>query len=357
MATMFLSLRGITKSYDGLNLAVKDIDLDVERGEFITLLGPSGSGKTTLLMLIAGFERATSGHIMLGGDSIDQLPPYARNIGVVFQNYALFPHMTVAENIRYPLRMRGLDSSAARDKIERVLTMVGLTALGARYPSQLSGGQQQRVALARTLVFQPDLVLLDEPLGALDKNLREQMQVELKRIHKELGVTMIYVTHDQTEAMTMSDRIAVMSAGRIEQLGSPTDVYFRPKTKFVASFVGDSNLFDGTVVAAPEGAIEVPGLGKVLTGRRDLASGHGVTVLMRPEIFRLSERDADGPEVVVQDSVNYGDSQLVFCKLGTTTLRARIPNVDSRPLVPGTRCRLNWARANVHVISNRESAS
>jgi putative spermidine/putrescine transport system ATP-binding protein len=354
MSDHFLSLSGITKSYDGNHKALDAIDLHVRRGEFISLLGPSGSGKTTLLMLIAGFETLTSGDIVLNGSSIERLPPHARNIGVVFQNYALFPHMTVAENLRFPLRMRGVSKAQSKPKVARALETVGLVGMADRYPSQLSGGQQQRVALARTLVYEPDLVLLDEPLGALDKNLREQMQVEFKRIHRELGVTMIYVTHDQTEAMTMSDRIVVMSTGRIEQIGSPSDVYFRPKTQFVASFVGDSNILQGTV-SGNDGVISVPGFGPVASARRDLNAGQQVSLLMRPEIFKLRKGAVDASpiqrEVVLQDTVNYGDSILVFGTVDRTPVRIRVPGRDSIDLDAGARYSMEWNPENVHVIA------
>jgi putative spermidine/putrescine transport system ATP-binding protein len=354
MSDHFLSLAGITKSYDGHHKALDSIDLQVRRGEFISLLGPSGSGKTTLLMLVAGFESPSAGDIVLNGESIDRLPPHARNIGVVFQNYALFPHMTVAENLHFPLRMRGVSKAQSRPKVARALETVGLAGLADRYPSQLSGGQQQRVALARTLVYEPDLVLLDEPLGALDKNLREQMQVEFKRIHRELGVTMVYVTHDQTEAMTMSDRIVVMSTGRIEQIGTPSEVYFRPKTQFVASFVGDSNILQGAVATA-DGVIAVPGFGPVASARRDLRVGQQVSLLMRPEIFKLRPGTVEASpvqrEVVVQDSVNYGDSCLVFSTADETPVRIRVPGREAVDLDPGQRYAVEWSPENVHVIA------
>jgi putative spermidine/putrescine transport system ATP-binding protein len=218
----YLRLRKVVKSYDGKTNAVDDISIDVERGEFITLLGPSGSGKTTTLLMIAGFETPTSGVIELGGRNLVWSKPYERNIGMVFQNYALFPHMTAAKNVLFPLRMRRFPKKEINARVERMLELVGLRRFADRYPRELSGGQQQRVALARGLVFNPDVLLLDEPLGALDKNLREQMQVEIKRIHREVGITMIYVTHDQTEAMTMSDRIAVFCRwqGRTDRISA-----------------------------------------------------------------------------------------------------------------------------------------
>ena len=236
-------LRAIRKSY-GHVLAADGIDLEVAEGEFFTMLGPSGSGKTTLLRVIAGFERPDSGTIELGGTDVSQQPPYARDVNTVFQDYALFPHMSVIENVEYGLKIRKIAKPQRRARAERVLEMVRLEGLGGRKPLQLSGGQRQRVALARAIVNEPEVLLLDEPLGALDLKLRQEMQTELKRIQREVGITFIYVTHDQEEALTMSDRIAVMSSGRIEQIGSPIEVYERPATEFVAGFIGVSNLID-----------------------------------------------------------------------------------------------------------------
>src|SRR5947207_14594815 len=249
------------KSYDGKSNAVDHVSIDVERGEFITLLGPSGSGKTTTLLMIAGFETPTSGGIELDGRNLVARKPYERNIGMVFQNYALFPHMTATNNVLFPLKMRGFPKHESGARAERMLGLVGLRRFADRYPRELSGGQQQRVALARGLVFNPDVLLLDEPLGALDKSLREQMQVELKRIHREVGITMVYGTHDQTEAMTMSDRIAVFSYGKLEQVAPPLDVYHRPRTRFVGEFIGDSNIFAGTVDESQLGCVTLEALG------------------------------------------------------------------------------------------------
>ncbi|OPX56553.1 putative spermidine/putrescine transport system ATP-binding protein [Oceanospirillum multiglobuliferum] len=237
----------IQKSYDGEVNIVKNLNLDIERGEFLTLLGPSGSGKSTCLMMLAGFESPTQGTIYLDGQALNKIPPYKRDIGVVFQNYALFPHMSVAENIAFPLGVRKVPKSEIEQRTKKALDMVRLGHLADRKPIQLSGGQQQRIALARALVFEPKLVLLDEPLGALDKNLREQMQIELKHLHENLGVTMVFVTHDQSEALTMSDRIAVFNDGIIQQIDSPTALYERPANEFVATFIGETNVMRGTV--------------------------------------------------------------------------------------------------------------
>jgi putative spermidine/putrescine transport system ATP-binding protein len=249
--SLSISIAGLRKSY-GRYVALDDVELDVAAGEFLTLLGPSGSGKTTLLMALAGFVRPESGVLTVGGQDMTRLPPNRRNIGVVFQNYALFPHMSVSGNVEYPLRLRGIPKAQARERAEAALARVKLSGFGTRDIAALSGGQRQRVALARAIVFEPRVMLMDEPLSALDKNLREHMQFEIRKLHDDLGVTTIYVTHDQREALTMSDRIAVMDAGRIQQIGAPQDVYRRPRNRFVAEFMGEANI-------APAGNFQGPG--------------------------------------------------------------------------------------------------
>ena len=243
----FVAFEHVQKSYDGVSLVVKDLNLTIAKGEFLTMLGPSGSGKTTCLMMLAGFETATNGEIKLDGRPINQVPPHKRGIGMVFQNYALFPHMTVGENLSFPLEVRGMGKSEREAKVKRALDMVQMYSFINRRPAQLSGGQQQRIALARALVFDPSLVLMDEPLGALDKQLREHMQFEIKHLHESLGITVVYVTHDQGEALTMSDRIAVFNDGRIQQLAPPSDLYERPDNSFVAGFIGENNKLPGTI--------------------------------------------------------------------------------------------------------------
>jgi len=243
----FVEFERVQKSYDGENLVVKDLNLSIGRGEFLTMLGPSGSGKTTCLMMLAGFETATHGEIRLGGKEINNISPHKRGIGMVFQNYALFPHMTVAENLSFPLEVRKMGKSEREAKVKRALDMVQMGDFGGRRPAQLSGGQQQRIALARALVFEAELVLMDEPLGALDKQLREHMQFEIKHISNNLGITVVYVTHDQTEALTMSDRVAVFEDGRIQQLDPPDVLYEQPKNSFVAQFIGENNTLMGKV--------------------------------------------------------------------------------------------------------------
>ena len=245
----FVSFKGVQKSYDGESLVVKNLNLDIAAGEFLTMLGPSGSGKTTCLMMLAGFETATHGDIELGGRPINNIPPHKRGIGMVFQNYALFPHMTVGENLAFPLNVRNMPKAEVEEKVRSVLDMVQMKTFIDRKPAQLSGGQQQRVALARALVFSPELVLMDEPLGALDKQLREHMQYEIKHIHENLGVTVVYVTHDQSEALTMSNRIAVFDDGVIQQLADPVTLYEKPENSFVAQFIGENNQMVGTVAS------------------------------------------------------------------------------------------------------------
>jgi putative spermidine/putrescine transport system ATP-binding protein len=281
---------GIGKTYDGVTEVIGGLDLDVERGEFLTLLGPSGSGKTTTLMMLAGFEAPTAGEILLEGKPLSRLPPHKRHIGMVFQNYALFPHMSVAENIGFPLSVRGMGRDEIAERVERVLDMVQLAGFGGRRPAQLSGGQQQRIAVARALVFEPKLVLMDEPLGALDKQLREQMQLEIRRLHERLGVTMVYVTHDQAEALTMSDRIAVFHRGKIQQLDTPAKLYEAPVNAFVARFIGENNRFEGAVqsVAGSQCSIRIAG-DACIEGSlaAPLPVGARVTVSVRPERVQI----------------------------------------------------------------------
>jgi putative spermidine/putrescine transport system ATP-binding protein len=253
----FVAFERVQKSYDGETLVVKDLNLAMPKGEFLTMLGPSGSGKTTCLMMLAGFETATHGEILLDGKPINNIPPHKRGIGMVFQNYALFPHMTVAENLSFPLEVRKIGKSDREAKIKRALDMVQMGAFGGRRPAQLSGGQQQRIALARALVFEPELVLMDEPLGALDKQLRETLQFEITRLAHELGITVVYVTHDQTEALTMSDRVAVFDDGRIQQLAPPDELYESPQNSFVAQFIGENNTLEGVVKNITDGLAHV----------------------------------------------------------------------------------------------------
>ena len=309
MAQPKLAITGVTKRY-GSFTALAPTDLEVAEREFLTLLGPSGSGKTTLLSLIAGLSVPNSGQLRINGRDATYAAPHERDIGMVFQNYALFPHMTIAENIAFPLKMRRMDAANASKRATEALELVRLPHLASRYPRELSGGQQQRIALARCLVYKPSIVLMDEPLGALDKKLRDHMQLEIKRIHRDTGATIVYVTHDQEEAMTMSDRICLMNGGTIEQLGTPSDLYFRPKTLFVADFIGESNLLRGSVSAARGSQVEVTlsdGATRVsASAHAPVSSGDKVRVMVRPQNIAP---DAGGPNTLrgrVMDSMITG---------------------------------------------------
>lgn len=335
-AEAHVSFRHVQKSYDGETLIVSDLNLDIRHGEFLTLLGPSGSGKTTCLMMLAGFETPTAGEIRLGDEVINRLPPHKRNIGMVFQNYALFPHMTVLDNLRFPLKVRKLSASDVDTKARRALDMVQLGDFGGRYPQQLSGGQQQRIALARALVFEPQLVLMDEPLGALDKNLREQMQLEIKHIQQDLGVTVVFVTHDQSEALTMSDRIAVFDKGVIQQLDAAEQLYERPENSFVANFIGENNALGGTVTALDGDQCDVQldcgtviraSAGKVVVGERTLLS-------VRPERVVLNGAAANCGNCLdakVEELIYLGDQlriRVALCGNPNFTIKTPISHVD-----------------------------
>jgi putative spermidine/putrescine transport system ATP-binding protein len=311
----FISFANVSKSYDGVHYVVEGLDLEVAKGEFVSLLGPSGSGKTTTLMMLAGFESATQGEIRLNGKRLDDKPPHQRDIGMVFQNYALFPHLTIEQNVAFPLSVRRIGRAEQKARVKRALEMVELPQLAARRPAQLSGGQQQRVALARALVFEPSVVLMDEPLGALDKRLRETMQYEIMRLHRELGLTVVYVTHDQAEALTMSDRVAVFSDGRIQQAATPTELYENAHNAFVANFVGENNGLTGRVLEQdPSWAtLELPD-GAVIRGRcgRGLRKGEEAMLALRPERAHLSSPLAahNAPDSNV---VNARVEELVYC--------------------------------------------
>jgi putative spermidine/putrescine transport system ATP-binding protein len=295
----------VDKSFDGTTLVIKNLNLDILKGEFLTLLGPSGSGKTTTLLMLAGFETSTRGKILISGKSIDKIPPYNRNIGMVFQDYALFPHMTVGENLSFPLQVRKFPKNEMKKKVIKTLEMVDLVNFERRRPTQLSGGQQQRVALARALVFEPQLVLMDEPLGALDKNLREQMQYEIKSIHDRLNISVVYVTHDQSEAMAMSNRIAVFNDGIIQQLSTPEVLYEKPENAFVAQFIGENNTLSGDVVEINESkcTIKVDGGGIVRALKVNVnAIGDRTSVSLRPERVTINP-DNDSMDNVFEGTV------------------------------------------------------
>ncbi len=323
----------IQKSYDGETLVVKDLNLDVAEGEFLTMLGPSGSGKTTCLMMLAGFEPATHGEIYLKGQGINNVAPHKRGIGMVFQNYALFPHMTVAENLAFPLEVRKMSKSEREQRVKRALDMVQLGAFGDRRPAQLSGGQQQRVAVARSLVFDPDLVLMDEPLGALDKNLREQMQYEIKHMHENLGLTVVYVTHDQSEALTMSNRIAVFDDGIIQQCAPPAVLYEKPENAFCANFIGENNRFLGVVSEDLGDSVKVDiDSGGVVHANKINVEGVGqrTTLSLRPERVVVSPQAGSLPNIFTaraEELIYLGDHiRTRFTVLGHDDFICKIPN-------------------------------
>ncbi|BBU31327.1 polyamine-transporting ATPase [Burkholderia sp. THE68] len=339
----FISFSGVSKSYDGANYVVDDLNLDVRKGEFLSLLGPSGSGKTTTLMMLAGFESPTQGEIRLDGRRLDDKPPHQRDIGMVFQNYALFPHLTIAENVAFPLSVRRVGRAEQKARVKRALEMIELPHLANRRPAQLSGGQQQRVALARALVFEPSVVLMDEPLGALDKRLRETMQYEIMRLHRELSLTIVYVTHDQAEALTMSDRVAVFSDGRIQQAASPTELYENANNAFVANFVGENNGLRGRVVTVKDGwATLALSDGSIIRGRceQGLSEGAEAMLALRPErahIHSAEGTQADAHSNVVrarvQELVYCGDHHRVHLTLGSRdALVAKVPNTQRHAL-------------------------
>ena len=357
-----VKFEAVQKSYDGEILVVTDLNLEVARGEFLTMLGPSGSGKTTCLMMLAGFEPATHGEIFLDGVPINNVPPHKRGIGMVFQNYALFPHMSVSENLAFPLQVRGLGKMEIEERVTRALAMVQLDGFGSRRPSQLSGGQQQRVAVARALVFDPALILMDEPLGALDKQLREQMQYEIKHIHENLGVTVVYVTHDQSEALTMSNRIAVFNDGKIQQLASPTDLYERPENAFVAQFIGENNRLFGKVK-------DINGENCVIT----LDNGEDVHALkinvknvgeksllsLRPERVAINPTDQKFDNVFegkVEELTYLGDhirTRATVC--GHTDFIVKVPNSGSYEfLKEGATAKFGWSSVDCRALDARD---
>ncbi|WP_305856446.1 ABC transporter ATP-binding protein [Balneatrix alpica] len=340
----------VQKSYDGEHLVVKNFNLDIAKGEFVTMLGPSGSGKTTCLMMLAGFETATQGEIYINQTPVNHLSPHKRDIGMVFQNYALFPHMTVAENLAFPLRVRKLPQAEIEQRVKRALEMIELPQVANRRPAQLSGGQQQRVALARALVFEPQLVLMDEPLGALDKQLREQMQYEIKHLHERLGITVLYVTHDQTEALTMSDRIAVFNYGEVQQLASPTELYEAPSNAFVAQFIGENNRLKGRVSQVVTGQTCLVELGNGQVQALPVCvdqPGQATEVSIRPERVSL-QPEQDGCdnqfEAKLLEWIYHGDHlRLRMQLLGQDDFIAKVPNGSTAPsLVPGQHLQVGW---------------
>ena len=346
----FVTFTDVQKTYDGETLVVKNLNLTIEQGEFLTLLGPSGSGKTTTLMMLAGFEVPTHGSIKMAGVEINNMAPHKRNIGMVFQNYALFPHMTVEENLAFPLQVRKVAKDEIAKKVARALEMVQLPQMARRRPGQLSGGQQQRVALARALVFDPKLVLMDEPLGALDKQLREHMQIEIKHIHERLGVTVVYVTHDQSEALTMSDRVAVFNDGIIQQLAKPSDLYEQPENSFVAQFIGENNRLSGKVASMNGGscAVEIANFGTVNAVPISVKSaGAQTTLSLRPERIRINPAAgtyANTFDAEVQELIYLGDhTRCRVSVLGNSNFIIKVANAEGVPsLTPGQKVRVGW---------------
>ena len=347
------------KSYDGEQLVVKDLNLFIKKGEFLTMLGPSGSGKTTCLMMLAGFETATFGEIRLDGKPLNNIPPHKRGIGMVFQNYALFPHMTVGENLSFPLEVRGLTKYDREKKVTNALDMVQMRDFVGRRPAQLSGGQQQRVALARSLVFEPELVLMDEPLGALDKQLREHMQYEIKHIHERLGVTVVYVTHDQSEALTMSDRVAVFDDGRIQQLATPADLYERPENAFVAQFVGENNRFKAEVIEEENHKVLAKtATGSLLSARKVNCGGVGSvsTLSIRPERVSVGTNGENTTKAKVLELIYLGDH--IRCRMSVEEddeFIVKVPNSSNHThLEVGEETTVSWSSEDCRALDNRD---
>jgi len=359
----FISFSGVSKSYDGAHYVVDDLNLDVRKGEFLSLLGPSGSGKTTTLMMLAGFETPTQGEIRLDGRRLDDKPPHQRDIGMVFQNYALFPHLTIAENVAFPLSVRRVSRAEQKTRVKRALEMIELPHLANRRPSQLSGGQQQRVALARALVFEPSVVLMDEPLGALDKRLRETMQYEIMRLHRELSLTIVYVTHDQAEALTMSNRVAVFSDGRIQQAATPSELYENAQNAFVANFVGENNGLTGHVInVSDDSATLALADGSIIRGRCEsgLREGDDAMLALRPERAHIPSAEGtniDGHSNVVQarveELVYCGDHHRVHLKLGARDgIVVKVPNTQRHALPePGNMVEVAWRHDDCKILA------
>ena len=356
----FVRFDKVDKSYDGKVLVVKDLNLDIAEGEFVTMLGPSGSGKTTCLMMLAGFETPTNGEIYLDSHPISNIPPHKRGIGMVFQNYALFPHMTVYENLAFPLRVRKISKEETDKKIDKALSMVSLTGFENRMPAQLSGGQQQRVAVARALVFDPAVVLMDEPLGALDKNLRESMQYEIKHIHESIGVTVVYVTHDQGEALTMSNKIAVFNDGKVQQLSSPDKLYEEPVNSFVAEFIGENNRFSGQVTDISNGKCKV----KLDDGSEILAnpiavksSGEKTIVSLRPEraLINTKEKMENNFKGKIEEVIYHGDHTRVRLNLlGNKDFILKVPNSSANMDIRlGNQINVSWNSFDARALDSK----
>lgn len=353
-----IRIESVTKHYPHTHKpAVDNVSLDIAEGEFVTFLGPSGSGKSTTLSMIAGFTSLTSGSIIVGGNDITGLKPHKRNLGVVFQQYALFPHMTVRQNVAYPLQQRKYSRSEIARKVGEALELVSLNQLGDRLPKELSGGQQQRVALARAVVYEPGALLLDEPLGALDKKLRDGLQRQIARMHRELGMTFIFVTHDQEEALTLSDRIAVFNEGRIEQVGSPTELYEKPETLFVAEFLGESNVFRG-VQSPSTGRLDCSQFSVDLNATQKEQCTAGGAVIVRPERLAISTLGSNvrpghhSANAIISDITYIGNRHRIGLKFpdGTTGSAMRVAG-EEIPAMPGESVTVSWDAAHHSVVS------
>ena len=356
MSQSFLSVEGFKKTFGDV-VAVDNVSLSLSKGEFLTFLGPSGSGKSTTLYAIAGFDIPTEGDIRIEGKSILSIPSHKRNIGMVFQRYTLFPHLTISENIAFPLRVRRRSAAEISARVKEMIALVRLEGFEHRMPSQLSGGQQQRVALARALAYDPPVLLMDEPLSALDKKLRDELQIEIRRIHQQTGVTILYVTHDQEEALRLSDRIAVFNHGRIEQIGSGNELYRSPKTRFVAGFIGDSNFLrveqvsaighDEAIITMPDGTL----FDKIPLQHSLFAATQTCEIMMRPQSIRLAKDDEIGLEVVVLDVTFLGESvSLYLATKWGETLMMRIPERSMSGNLSHKHIRIAWERNESHLF-------
>jgi putative spermidine/putrescine transport system ATP-binding protein len=363
-----LSLQDVEKAYGASGPAVRNVSLEVDTGEFVTFLGPSGSGKTTTLSMVAGFINPTGGRIEVDGRDITNIPPHQRNIGMVFQDYSLFPHMTVEENVAFPLRMRSVSKKDVARLTGESLEIVGLGGFGGRLPVQLSGGQQQRVAIARAIVYRPAILLMDEPLGALDRLLRDRLQLEIKQIQREMGITTLYVTHDQGEALTMSDRICVFNEGEIVQIGTPADIYDQPNNTFVAGFIGESNFLDGRISARRHHAsgysydLSLPGAGNAtVESQHDLPLSGEVSAVIRPEQIRVEPIGGElrTTDVSIQASVRNiiyrGESSGLIAALPDgSSMTVRLPR-KSQPLSVNQDVQLVWAMNDMVILPKRAS--
>lgn len=361
-----LKIRELRKTY-GPVVALGSASIEMPEGEFLTLLGPSGSGKTTMLMMITGLVQPDSGEVWIDGKLATYAPPYKRDIGVVFQNYALFPHLTVFENIAFPLRMRGTPEADVKREVKRVLELIQLGHVGDRLPRALSGGQQQRIALARCIVYRPSIILMDEPLGALDKKLRDQMKLEIKRLHEELGITVVYVTHDQEEAMIMSDRICLMNNASIEQIGTPQELYFKPKTTFAADFLGESNLLDASITGIEGNDVRlVTPTGTMLTAARDpdrpFQNGQAVKVMVRPEMITVLKNGASAENMVegrLTDAILVGGVTKYYARLADGS-EVSATDLTRGPMAPQPRdsvIRFGWPKESAVILPLGEGAA